>query len=104
MSTTSPSQAVEAAPAPQPTAAAQELERFRQLGRWLSLAEKDQDTDASKGAAAALRFALASMLEISPTAALTELSFIHGRLNMSAQLVQGAGRPGRVQGAAPGAG
>jgi len=65
-----------------------ELEKYRQLGRWLSLAELDEDTAESKGAAAALRFALAAELGVNPTAALTELSFIHGRLNLSAQLVR----------------
>ena len=65
-----------------------DLERFRQLGRWLSLAELDSETAESRGAAAALRFALADALNVSPTAALTELSFIHGRLNLSAQLVR----------------
>jgi hypothetical protein len=75
------------APAPAP-AVPLELEQLRQLGYWLSLAESDEDSAQTRGAAAALRFALAQMLGVSPTAALTELSFIHGRLNLSAQLVR----------------
>jgi hypothetical protein len=72
---------------PQPQELVQ-LQQFRQLGQWLALAEADDGSPASKGAGAALRFALASQLGVNPTAALTELSFIHGRLNLSAQLVR----------------
>ena len=48
----------------------------------------DKPATPEEGAAAALRFALAHELGLSATAAISELSFIHGRLNLSAQLVR----------------
>ena len=70
------------------------LERFREFGYWLSLAESGDKSPKAKGAAAAIRFAFADALGLSPLAA-TEISTIGGRIVVGAKLARAlAGKAG----------
>jgi hypothetical protein len=66
-----------------------DLERFRQLGRWLSLAESGRKTEASLGAAAALRYYYAEQLGLSPMAAAELYLTPEGKLGCTALLLRG---------------
>jgi hypothetical protein len=63
------------------------LDDLARLGTWLALSESGSDSEKAKGAAAALRLYYASELGLPPLAA-AELSVIHGRLFVSAQLLR----------------
>jgi hypothetical protein len=64
-----------------------DLERFRTVGYWLSLAESGSESEKAKGAAAALRLYYASELGLPPLAA-AELSVINGRVFVGAKLLR----------------
>ena len=64
-----------------------DLERFRTVGYWLSLAESGSESEKAKGAAAALRLFYANELGLPPLAA-AELSVIKGRLFVGAKLLR----------------
>jgi hypothetical protein len=64
-----------------------ELDRFARLGKWLALLESGDDGELARGAAAALRFYYAEQLDLPPTA-VAEITVIHGRLFMGAQLMR----------------
>jgi hypothetical protein len=70
-----------------PVLYAADLERFRTVGWWLSLAESGEKSARAQGAAAALRLYYADSLELPPLAA-AELSVINGRLFVGAKLLR----------------
>jgi len=64
-----------------------ELDRYARLGTWLAALESDKDDPNSRGAANALRFYYAEELEL-PATAVAEITVIHGRLFIGAQLLR----------------
>jgi hypothetical protein len=64
-----------------------ELDRFARLGTWLAALESDGKDANTRGAAAALRFYYAEQLEL-PATAVAEITVIHGRLFIGAQLLR----------------
>ena len=70
-----------------PARMAPELDRYARIGNWLALAEqRDPDANA-KGAAAALRLLYAESIGL-PLVAAAEISWIGGRLVVSARLLR----------------
>jgi hypothetical protein len=64
-----------------------ELDRFARLGQWLALLESGETSAKALGAANALRFYYAAELALPPTA-VAEITVIHGRLFIGAQLMR----------------